>query len=73
MTRSSPVAVDLAQSAVGMVRSYGERAEHEATARAVKFQKANDQRGFDTWSAIAVAIRQAASNQESSLASKAAE
>ena len=49
---------DIGQSAIGMVRCFGDAAEREALARARKFEKSNNQEGFKTWTAIAHMIRQ---------------
>lgn len=51
-------AINIGQSAIGMVRVYGETAEHEAIIRARKFERSNDHQGFDTWTAIARVIHE---------------
>lgn len=50
--------VDCGQTAAGMIRNFGDAAEHEALARADKFEKLRDDQGCDTWTTVARMIYQ---------------
>ena len=60
--RTATKAIDLAQSAIGMIRCYGESAETEAIALVQKYERSNDTQACDTWKAIALMIRQGAAS-----------